>query len=66
MFSPHQHYLTDPSQDFPDLLGPKDQIRSYPMEPIRLTVQIPIRSPVETTLHDLRDIEAFPDHVVIT
>ena len=69
LHKPHQSHLTDPSQNFPDLISSMDQSRSHPTGPLgphSNAFQATTRTPVETGLTGLRDRMAFQDHVTIT
>src|SRR5882724_11547505 len=48
LHKPHQSHLTDPSQDFPDLISPLDQSQSHPtghLGPHMVASQDTIRTP---------------------
>src|SRR5882724_109415 len=68
VFRPHQCHLTDTSQDFPDLIGPTDQSRSYQTGPSGnhpIAPQTTIRTPVGVATHNIGDVAAFQDHMII-
>src|SRR5882724_7419150 len=69
LHKPHQSHLTDPSQNFPNLIGPLDQSRSHltgHLGPHVVASQASTRTPFGTDFAGLRDRMAFQDHMVIT
>jgi len=69
LHKPYQSHLTNPSQNFLDLIGPLDQSLSHltgHLGPHMVASQATTKTPFGTDFASLRDGMAFQDHMVIT